>query len=196
MAAWQCCDVFQGDIDMRNFRNCLVTTITVALLPVSVSATPMAEEVAFCPMEALGDEAAVVFGAAFVETAGELSDAQYAPMANAIESCSKKHNWSDAQMGAVSTLSISALAAMTMQEKLTAQGISTATYDEMLTVETSASIQTIVDNPDTSPLLARLLEKFVANEGDKVTEKAAEDFGLYLAYAASGRSASNILRER
>jgi hypothetical protein len=66
----------------------------------------------------------------------------------------------------------------------------------MFNAETPKSIQTIVDDPDNSPFMAQLLDKFVAAEGEKKAEKAAGDFGLYIAYVASGRSATNMLRER
>jgi hypothetical protein len=98
----------KGFMIMKNLQNCFVATLALIVLPSALSAKPMTEAAAFCPLEVLGEKAAIEFGAKFVETAGEMSDAQYEPLANAIEGCAKKHKWSDAEAGAVSTLSISA----------------------------------------------------------------------------------------
>jgi hypothetical protein len=167
----------------------LAALVGAAALCSSVPASAQAglEEQLMCAIETMGEAEAEALSRVLGTPDAAATDAEVAPLQQAVTTCAAKHGWSKQDSEIKLQFNFSMLSALGLAEKLTALNVDAVRYEAVLDDQPTDQLQAVLDDPENSLILREAIDLLKAEQGSSANPETAGLLAAYLVHVTQAQ---------
>lgn len=137
------------------------------------------EEQLMCAIETMGEAEAEALSRVLGTPDAAATDAEVAPLQQAVTTCAAKHGWSEQSSETKLQFNLSMLSALGLAEKLAALDVDAVRFETVLDDQSTDQLQAVLNDPENSQILREAIAMLKAEQGGAANPEMA---GLLAAY--------------
>jgi hypothetical protein len=167
----------------------LAALVGAAALCSSVPASAQAglEEQLMCAIETMGEAEAEALSRVLGTPDAAATDAEVAPLQQAVTTCAAKHGWSKQDSEIKLQFNFSMLSALGLAEKLTAMNVDAVRFETVLDDQSTDQLQAVLNDPENSQILREAITMLKAEQGGAANPEMAGLLAAYLVHVTEAQ---------
>lgn len=145
------------------------------------------QEQLMCAIETMDEATAEALSRTLGVPGASATDAQLAPLNQAMASCATKYGWSKQDSDAKFAFNMSMLSALGMAETLTTMGVDAVTYESVLENQPTDQLEAVLTDPENSQILRTAINQLKAEKGGAANPEMAGLLAAYLVHVTEAQ---------